>query len=374
MIQRYFPQGVAEEEFFCNREKERKLISDSILSHEHLVLVAPRRYGKTSLIAQVLRENDFPGINIDLFFALSQIEVTKIITDSVSQLISQMLPKTGGVARKVIDALAVLNPKISFNLLGQKLEINMRQQTDKNISELLLILDQFAMKFKTPCVIAFDEFQQIGELKENHAIEASIRHAVERSKFVSYIFCGSNRHLLDEMFSDKSRPLYHLCDLMTLDRIGVESYKTFLGDLFYSKWRQPIKDDVFNEIINITECHPYYVNTLCRRLWRNEKVPQASDVVSAWESYVEQQSSWIINDVSRLTLSQRKFLTSLALSPTTEPYGEAFLTFAKITASNAQKTLQILQRMDLVYQDNKNYYRVLDPAIVYFIRQSFGSK
>jgi len=92
MIQRYFPQGVAEEEFFCNREKERKLISDSILSHEHLVLVAPRRYGKTSLIAQVLRENDFPGISIDLFFVLSQGEVTHVIADSVSQLINQMLP------------------------------------------------------------------------------------------------------------------------------------------------------------------------------------------------------------------------------------------------------------------------------------------
>ena len=369
MIQRYFPQGLAEEEFFCNREKERKLISNSILSHEHLVLVAPRRYGKTSLIARVLRENDFPGINIDLFFVLSQLEVTNIIAESVSQLINQMLPKSAGMARKIIDALAVLNPKISFNLLGQKLEINVKQPTEKNISELLLILDQFAIKFKIPCVVAFDEFQQIGELRENHAIEASIRHAVERSKFVSYIFCGSNRHLLNEMFSDKTRPLYHLCDLMTLDRINIESYKIFLGNLFQSKWSQLIEEDVFNEIASITECHPYYVNALCRRLWRNKIAPQVVDVVSTWEEYVKQQSSWIINDVSRLTLTQRKLLTSLALCPTTEPHSETFLIFAKMTASTIQKTLQILQKMDLIYQDNMNYYKVLDPAVAYFIRQ-----
>ncbi len=68
MNQQYFPQGVAEEEFFCNREKERQLIKSSIASHEHLVLVATRRYGKTSLIAKVLRENRFIGISIDLFF------------------------------------------------------------------------------------------------------------------------------------------------------------------------------------------------------------------------------------------------------------------------------------------------------------------
>lgn len=369
MIQRYFPQGVAEEEFFCNREQERKLISDSILSHEHLVLVAPRRYGKTSLIAQVLRENDFPGISIDLFFVLSQGEVTRVIADSVSQLINQMLPKSNALAKKIVDALAILNPKVSFNLLGQKVEINVRQANEKNISELLLILDQFAAKADTPCVIAFDEFQQIGELKENHAIEASIRHAVERSKYVSYIFCGSNRHLLNEMFSDKTRPLYHLCDLMILDRISAESYRGFLKNLAKQRWKQEIKEDVFNEIMNITECHPYYVNALCRRLWRNEKALQVIDIINTWEDYVEQQSSWVMADLSRLTLTQRKLLTALALCPTMEPHSETFSIFAKMTTSAIQKTLQTLQKMDLVYQDSKSFYKSLDPAITYFIRQ-----
>lgn len=368
-MQRYFPQGLAEEEFFCNRDKQRNLISSSILSHEHLVLVAPRRYGKTSLIAQVLRENNFPGINVDLFFVLSQIEVSKIIADGVSKLISNMLPKSSSVTRKIIDTFAILNPKISFNLLGQKLEISIKQPSEKNISELLLILDQFATKFQTPCVMAFDEFQQIGELKENHAIEASIRHAVERSKYVSYIFCGSNRHLLNEMFSNKTRPLYHLCDLMLLERIGIESYKTFLKDLSVSRWKQIVIEEVFDEIINITECHPYYINALCRRLWNNESPPLIVDVLTTWENYVEQQSSWIISDFSRLTLTQRKLLTALAFCPTSEPHSETFSTFAKMTSSTIQKTLQILQRMDLIYKDYEGNYKILDPAVAYFIRQ-----
>lgn len=369
MKQLYFPQGIAEEEFFCNREKERRLISDSIKSHEHIVLVAPRRYGKTSLIAQVLRENNFPGISIDLFFVLNQSEVTRIIADGISQIISKMLPKSVTLARKIVDTLATLNPKISFNLLGSRLEINLKQTAEKSISELLLMLDQFATKSQTQCVVAFDEFQQIGELKENHAVEASIRHAVERSKYITYIFCGSNRHLLNEMFSDKTRPLYHLCDLLTLDRIEAASYKTFLNKLSTTRWKHTIKDEVINEIISITECHPYYVNAVCRRLWRSEYPPQTADVSVIWENYIAQQSSWIVNDLSRLTLVQRKLLTALALSPTIEPHSEAFSILAKMTSSTIQKTLQILQKLDLVYQDNKNYYQVLDPAIKYFIRQ-----
>src|SRR3990167_8326572 len=131
-MQRYFPQGVATDTSFCNREKERVALKSCIEMHEHVVIVAPRRYGKTSLITQVLRENDFPGISIDLFFVLSQVEVGRIIADGVSQLINEMLPKSSSVTRKIINALTILNPKVSFNLLGQKLEINIKQQPEKN--------------------------------------------------------------------------------------------------------------------------------------------------------------------------------------------------------------------------------------------------
>ncbi|HLX52596.1 MAG TPA: hypothetical protein VKR58_01555, partial [Aquella sp.] len=85
--------------------------------------------------------------------------------------------------------------------------------------------------------------------------------------------------------------------------------------------------------------------------------------------YVDQQSSWIMADLGRLTLAQRKLLTALALCPTTEPHSETFLTFAKMTASTIQKTLQILQKMDLVYQDSMGIYKALDPAITYFIKR-----
>ncbi len=270
-MKRYFPQGIATDEAFCNREVEREAIKGSIESHEHIVLIAPRRYGKSSLITQVLKENDFPGVCIDLFFVLTQAEVTKTITEGVSKIIGDLLPKTKSACHKLIDSITALNPKLTINVFGQKVEISTRQTTEKTISELLLALDQVSQKAKKFCVIVFDEFQQIGELKENHAIEAAIRHAVERSSRVSYIFCGSKRHLLNEMFSDKSRPLYHLCDLITVNRIGTLSYQNFLTKMAKDKWKKHLENDVIAEILHLTENHPYYVNALCRRLWRSKR-------------------------------------------------------------------------------------------------------
>ncbi len=119
-MERYFPQGIATDNAFCNREFERAAIKASIESHEHTVLIAPRRYGKSSLIAQALKEHNFPGISIDLFFVLTQAEVTNIITESVSKIISDLLPKTKSAAQKLLDSIMALNPKLTVNVFGQK--------------------------------------------------------------------------------------------------------------------------------------------------------------------------------------------------------------------------------------------------------------
>lgn len=138
---RYFPQGIATDSTFCNRHQERTALKHSIQMHEHVVLVAPRRYGKTSLVMQVLKENAFPGVCIDFFFALTQADVTKTIIDGLSTVITQLLPVQKKASLKMINAIAAFNPKLNFSFLGQKLEISTKQTTEKSISELLLALD-----------------------------------------------------------------------------------------------------------------------------------------------------------------------------------------------------------------------------------------
>lgn len=369
---RYFPQGIATDIAFCNRDKERAEIKSSIEAHEHLVLVAPRRYGKTSLITQVLKENDFPGVIIDFFFVLTQADVTKTISEGISKIITDLLPTTKAASHKLINSILAINPKLTFNFLGQKLEIGTKQTTEKSISELMLALDQFSEKAKKSCVVVLDEFQQIGEIKENHAVEAAIRHAVERSEHISYIFCGSKRHLLNEMFSDKSRPLYHLCDLMTIDRISTDCYQDFLNKLAKRNWKKELNTDVSNEIIHLTENHPYYVNALCRRLWRLSNPPTIGDVRNVWDYYVNQQGVWIINDLSNLTLNRRKVITALAYEPKNEPQGQLFSTKVALNPSGIKKSIVDLQKLDMIYQNSQGYYHVLDPAVAYFIRQHHG--
>ena len=366
----YFPQGISNNETFCNREAERSFLKSAIESHENIVLIAPRRYGKTSLITQVLKENSFIGVYIDLFFSLTQEDIVKQINENITHVINQHLPKTKQACNTLIEHIKKLNPKFSLSFLGQRLEISPKEPTQKNIAELLLLLDQFMQKINKSCVVACDEFQQIAELPENHAIEAAIRHAVERSKKISYIFCGSKRHLLNEMFSHKSRPLYHLCDLMTLDRISTASYTEFLNKLSKEKWKKILEHDVLTEIIELTENHPYYVNVLCRHLWKDDSLPTLATVRNTWSNYIKQQTAWLITDISGLTFNRKKVLITLAFHPTKEPQGLDFCTKTSLNPSGVRKALLDLEKFDLVYQDKNNFYRILDPAMAYFIRQN----
>lgn len=367
MKQLHFPQGIAIGEAFCNRDVERESIKRSIRSHEHLVLVAPRRYGKTSLITQVLKESTLPGKSVDFLFALTQAEVTRLVGQCVSAVVNQLLARKKSSVDKIIQKIKQFNPKLTLNFLGQQLEVRSQQSGESGISELLLALDEFATQAKQTCVVVFDEFQQVAELKTNHAIEAAIRHAVERSQSVTYIFCGSKRHLLREMFSSRARPLYRLCELMVIDRIRTDCYQKFIGEVGKQRWGETLDIEAINEIIELTENHPYYVNILCRQLWQSDCLPTQSIVKREWDDYVERQSAWIVTDIDNLTLNRRKLIWALAHEPTNEPQGQEFSARAGLSPSGTSKSLVDLQRLDLIYKDQEGYYRLMDPAIAYFL-------
>ena len=252
-------------------------------------------------------------------------------------------------------------------MLGQKIEISTFQSPEESISELLLSLNAAAKKMNQSCIICMDEFQQIGLLKNNNAIEAAIRHAVESSTHITYIFSGSSRHLLSQMFSSKNRPLYHLCELMELKRITNESYMAILLEKAKKQWKKFNNAAVIQEILNLTKRHPYYVNALCRQLWKNEHAPTVASAQKTWLEYVETQQNWITDDLARLSPNQRNILAALAYIATNEPYAQEFCDRVKMGASSVKASLQPLLKDDFVYRENE--YKIVDPALETSLRQ-----
>lgn len=362
-----FPEGLATGRAFLNREVERRLLLSRIKANRHTVLIAPRRYGKTSLVHKVAKESKLPYRCIDLFASYSEEYVCEQIVNKVNHMVFELLPLHKKATTTLLKIFQSMQPEIVLGGFGQRLVLKLSNQPLQDITELLLKLDETAQHFNKRAVLFMDEFQQISQLKNYHGIEASIRHAVERSKNIAYVFSGSNRYLLQQMFGDQSRPFYRLCQTITLERMHKPVYEKYFQKMAKQRWNKTLSVEVIEEIFKQTERHPFYINLLCQQLWDQEKLPTVKQVNTVWESYVRNQRQIISHDVSRLSANQRKLLRAIAEKSPKEIQSVEFTSPLNISASSAQQALQVLVRQDMVYRDGNNLFQLIDPAMKYYL-------
>lgn len=362
-----FPPGIAEGESFCNRVTERKQLAQNIAGINHTVIMAPRRYGKSSLLNYVIQESHAPYIWIDFLSVTSREDVADKIIKGAKQLLFQLSPDLKKIQQQAKNFVKSLKPEISLGVMGQSVTFHLGEDKAASIDETLLQLDDYARRMKKKAVIVCDEFQQIAELKENSEIEALIRHAVERSKNITYIFSGSNRHLLQEMFGESTRPLYRLCQPMIIDRIHEKDYVMFINKAAKTKWRKILALEVIQKILTLTECHPFYVNGLCNKLWQENVMPTIEKVELTWDWYIATYKTIITSDILNLSTNQRKIIQALSREPEKEPYSASFCAKTKLSLSSVKQSLQALIKKDIVCLLPAAGYTLVDPALRYYM-------
>jgi len=365
----YFPLTIATGDTFCNRETIRAQIRNNIEQVQPTLLSAPRRYGKTSLVEQALQydiprsrlKNHFSH-SIELLMVHDLESVQSNILTGIGRLAGAILPFHKSTIIKLQEYFAAMRPEYTMDLKGPRVGL-MPKVSLESITGALLRLDEMAQKEGVTVTLAMDEFQQIATIKNYARIEAAIRSAVQRSTRVSYIFTGSNRHLLDMIFEDASRPFYNQCERITLNRISEDKYRPFLQRAAKDRWGSRIGEDGLDAILQVSKCHPYYVNALCHRLWRQPAPVTASDVKNEWACFVNQESDNITAQAGGLAAGQRSVIIGLADSPQENLTGKVFLQRIRLAASSCAQAARALKAADLIYQREDGAWSVLDPLM-----------
>jgi len=366
---RLFPSGIAEGQAFCNRTEERTRLKQYINNVQPTVIMAPRRYGKSSLITQVILDNQSDYAWVDFLSVTTKAEVEEKIRAAAKTLLLALSPDLKKLQMQALDKIKAMSPELNVGVMGQTLTLHLSSDDKTPIDQLLTQLDQYAQKVEKKAVLVFDEFQQISELEETLSIEALIRHAVERSKAITYLFSGSRRHLLKEMFSHKNRPLYRLCTVMQIERIQPSEYLSFIRQAAQVRWAIDLSEDLILKILELTECHSFYVNALCNELWLNHTPPDSIEFIeSTWRTYMIRNKSTIVAEVLSLPLNQKKLIKALSLNPENTPYGAAFLIKTGISSASIRRAFEALLLNDIIFEDEHAFYRVLDPAVSYYFR------
>ncbi len=376
----YFPTKLAQGSQFCNRLQEKADLHDNISKCRHTVLIAPRRYGKSSLVFKVVDEAAIPLASIDLFLAHDDRAVTKRILDSIGHVISQLMPPEQKVLTKLQKIFSHF--RISLTAAGFMLDVAVESAGFDPVDlvfNALKGLDELAQQQKHRCIIFFDEFQDISEASSSRSIQGAIRHIAQETSNISFIFSGSNRRLLMQLFDDKSKPLYMLCDMLKLERISTSAYLPHLQKLAKKRWNNELSLIVFEKIMQLTELHPYYVNVLCNELWKQEAIPAIEDVFSCWQQCYEIHEDRLIAELEKLSTKQQNILKALALNPVVQPTGQSFTQVAQAPISTITQTIKSLIDKDMVYRVKQvdelipqlieNQLRVLDPLLAYALKK-----
>lgn len=365
-----FPTYLALGTAFCNRQEELQRMLYDLKGNTPILLISPRRYGKTSLALQAFAHIKWPYAHVDLYKALSAEDIGKFILTGIGKLLSQLESTPKKLLHLASEFFMSMQIKVVLEKTGIQLEFNQRKpSTTDIILKSLEKLHDIAKQKKKHVILFLDEFQVIGEVVNNNSIEAAIREAAQKSSHVSYVFSGSNRHLMEQMFYDKKRPFYKLCDQIKLERISKEAYGKYMQAAAETAWQKKLDDKVLAAIFALTECHSYYVNKLCSLLWQQNAPPTEEEVFTTWHRFALENKSIIERELALLSINQRKLLFFLAdEDKTNKIFTKDVMQQINITSSSVQRSLKTLLEKDYILLDEQRFYRILDPLIKHVLR------
>lgn len=218
--------GYVAPQYFCDREVETEDITSLLLNGNNIALISPRRYGKTDLIRHCFLQS---AVTEHYYTFIVDIYSTRSLSDLVNKLGKSILDVLKPRGRKVwegfVNALSSLQSGISYDMSGTpSWNISLGDITNPLIS--LDEIFHYLQHADRPCLIAIDEFQQIGKYLED-TIEATLRTYVQYCSNARFIFSGSQRHLMGSIFTSPSRPFYQSVTIVNLQPIPKDKYTAF---------------------------------------------------------------------------------------------------------------------------------------------------
>ncbi|MEW6606242.1 MAG: ATP-binding protein [bacterium] len=345
---------------FCNRKDEIAELVKDIENGENIIIFSPRRYGKTSLIKEVIRNlqnRPFLIAYIDLYPAITKEKFIEVYARALSQSIKG---KIEVVMERIKELLPRLLPKIVIrpdNLPEVEFEYDKTTNISPILDDLLTAVKKEADRRGMNGVVVFDEFQEIANYGDDE-IEKKMRSVFQSHRNVSYIFMGSKHHLMFDMFYNLNRPFYKSGKHFPLGKIEKGNLISFIKYHFKRSQIQ-IEDKTIEKIVEISECHPYYTQYLCHILWdeySDQVKVEEKSVALALLGLLKKESTLFATIWDTLTLKQKQVLAGLSQQEKAEVFSTDFLRRYNLGApSSVQKALKGLMEKELIEKENGQY-------------------
>lgn len=298
-------------EFFCDREAETQDIIQYLTNGRNITLISPRRLGKTGLILRIFDEIKSKGIPFETVYA--DISDTNSLTEFITILSSAIVRKLGKKSKitSFFKFLKSVRPLLGFDSLSGSPQVSITFASESQKQCTLAELLNYLENYPSMVVVAIDEFQQIREY-EGVNMEALLRKHIQHLHNVRFIYCGSKKHTMADMFTNSKKPFYESTTFSFLAKLPVPVYSEFIKKLFLSGGKI-IGDEFVHFIIEWTRDHTYYTQKLCNEVFSiSGKNIKKEDILNAINTILEQEKERFQEIRRLLTTSQWKMLKAIA--------------------------------------------------------------
>ena len=350
-------QGYEGPDYFCDRTEETENVISALKNGRNLTLISPRKVGKTGLIDHSfyqIRQHDKDAICIyvDIFSTKNLQEFVETIGKAV---IEDALDREKSFANKVLDFFKGLRPTITPDLLTGMPTVSISVvpvQAEYTLKSIFTHLNSL----NKPVYLAIDEFQQITEYPET-GTEAMLRSYIQHIHDVKFIFSGSKKHLMEEMFCSPNRPFYQSTQLMNLEPLHEEIYYVFANKFFESK-KGSLSEEMFHNIYQRFDGYTWYVQAILNRLYETDKkVENDRQVAEAILFHINTLAPYYQTLTTFLTDNQFSLLKAIAMDETVlQPLSNDFIKRYELpSVSSIKSALAVLIDKDLVYKTLVGY-------------------
>lgn len=360
---------------FCNRTTEITELQESIKSGQNILIYSERRMGKTSLLKEVLQDLREEGMNcayVDLWPTDDRLTFARALGQAVANELRGPLERILKTLKNWFQSFRISSsvnregePSFSFDFRGDP--------EDLSIKEIMEVPAKLSESLDQKVVVVFDEIQEIMNY-DSDFVERKLRSVIQHHTDVAYVFLGSRRHVVQEMFMDRSSPFYQSTKKITLGTIAVQDWIPFIRKRFQSGDRS-ISESKVERLCELTEGHPRYTQHLCEALWNVSQSGQeiTDELINKARKRAIYEDSYAYSVImENLTNNQKRLLVGIAeQGPQVSIYSKEFMNQYRLNGhSSVQVAVKALKKKDLVDQDEEGFL-ILDRFLKEWITEEF---
>jgi hypothetical protein len=368
--------GVVRDAYFADREAELDTLRSALRSGQNVVVVSPRRYGKTSLVLRAtaaLRREGVLVAYVDLFRTPTKERLADALAQAIYEGLVSPVERAAEKAKAFFGHLAV-SPRIVVESEGRvRVEFTTferRQDVDAVLVGLLELPQQVAEERDRRIVLVLDEFQEIVVI--DRSLTGVMRSVFQQQDRVSHVFLGSRRHLMDELFHDKSAHLYRSARPLPLGPIPSAKFARWVRRRFAASGVEAA-DETIDAVLALSGGRPFETQQLCAFVWeqaRDEGTLATVRVLDkALARLIDAETPRYVAVWDSLSQHQRTVLEAIAQDGRTV-YSEEYRLRHKLGgAGSVRSSLRALEAKELVERANGDWI-VADVFLAEWLRRS----